>query len=186
MTNGKINLITGPMYSGKTTRLLERYRRYKIAGKNCLLIKFNRDKRYSNEQIVTHDKITYDAFSVGRLEDVNEIICNYDVICIDEIQFFNDGPVFCEKWANDGKIIEVCGLNGDYNKEPFESVSRMIPLVDDITYLKAVDKHSGKDAPFTVRLIDAREQILIGGKNIYDVMDRDNYNRFMKSRQEMY
>ena len=182
MNNGKVNLILGPMYSGKTSELLRRYRRYIIANKKCLLIKYSKDNRYSNNQVITHDDISYNAYNCSKLEEVNNIIDQYDVICVDEIQFFEDGHKYSDDWANSGKIVEVCGLNGDYNKQPFNTVSNIIPIVDDITYLTAVDKKSGNDAPFTARLISSNEQILIGGKNIYDVMDRNNWNTFMKGK----
>lgn len=186
MSKGKLNLIMGPMFSGKTTELLRRYKRYIIANKKCLLIKFNEDNRYSRGKIVTHDNNKgNDAYSCSKLEEVNSIVSDYDVICVDEIQFFNNAPEICDQWANQGKIVEVCGLNGDYNKKPFDSISKIIPKVDDITYLRAIDKHSGEEAPFTVRLINSNEQIIIGGKNIYDVMDRNNYNIFMSGKNEV-
>ena len=86
---GKLNLIIGPMFSGKSTLLLTRYRRYKIAGKNCLLIKYAKDDRYESTEsmIVTHDKLSYRAVACIRLADLDQYINNFDVICIDEIQF---------------------------------------------------------------------------------------------------
>jgi len=181
MNNGKINLILGPMYSGKSSELLRRYRRYIIANKKCLLVKYSKDNRYSTNQIITHDAVSYTAYNCSELSEINNMQ-QYDVICIDEIQFFENAAIYCNKWASEGLIIETCGLNGDFNRKPFATISNLIPLVDNIMYISAIDKNSGNEAPFTVRLINSNEQILIGGKNIYDVMDRQNYNTFMQSR----
>jgi thymidine kinase len=171
---GKLNLIIGPMFSGKSTLLLSRYRRYKIAGKNCLLIKYAKDDRYdSNEAtIVTHDKISYRAIACLRLADLDQYINDFDVICIDEIQFYPDAAIYCDKWANRGKIIEVSGLSGDYKRKPFEQISLLIPLADDIEHVKAVCRASGLDAPFSKRISKEEEQEVIGGEDKYMAVSR--------------
>lgn len=173
--NGNLNLIIGPMYSGKTSELLSRYLRYKVAGKNCLLIKYDNDKRYDSNKIVTHNLFKQDALNCNNLKEFDDKISSYDVILIDEIQFYPDANIFCDKWANQGKIIEASGLNGDFQRKPFQQISLLIPLCDKITHLVAVDKKSGNDAPFTVRLSNDSQQTLIGGDNIYQAMNRTNY-----------
>ena len=68
---------------------------------------------------------------LGRgLEQVDNIIQDYDVVCIDEVQFYPDSSIFCDKWANQGKIVEASGLNGDFKRQPFEQISKLIPLAD--------------------------------------------------------
>ena len=171
---GRLNLILGPMWSGKTSELLRRYNRYKIANKKCLLIKYSEDNRYDKHKVVTHDKISSDAINCSSLEKLDNIVINYDVICIDEIQFFNDAYIYCDKWANNNLIVEVCGLNGDFNRKPFKQISNLIPLVDNLIHLTAIDKRNGLDAPFTIRLIDSNKQKIIGGNEIYDVSCREN------------
>ena len=98
------------MFSGKSTTLLTRYRRYQIAGKKCLLIKYANDNRYSTKEIVTHDNLRYKATSCKKLKEVNEFVKDYDVICVDEIQFYPDGAYYTDLWANNGKIVEVMTL----------------------------------------------------------------------------
>ena len=105
-------------------------------------------------------------------------ISEYDVILIDEIQFYPDANIFCDKWANEGKIIEASGLNGDFQRKPFEQISLLIPLCENITHLVAVDKHSGDNAPFTVRLTKESQQTLIGGQEKYQAMNRVNYHNY--------
>ena len=175
MNNGKINIIIGPMYSGKSTTLLTRYNRYKIAKKRCILVKYKNDDRYDKSMVMTHDNKGFEAISCFKLEEINNKIKDFDVICIDEIQFYEDACVYCDLWANQNKIIEVCGLNGDYKRKPFEQISLLIPLVNDITFLKAVDEENGEDAIYTKRIVDNEERELIGGKESYIACSRKNY-----------
>ena len=175
--DGKLNLIMGPMFSGKSTILLTRYRRYQIAGKKCLLIKYAKDNRYtdSEEMLVTHDQISYRATSCNKLAEVHDFVQDYDVICIDEIQFYEDASHYCDLWANSNKIVEVCGLNGDYLRKPFEQISLLVPLADDISFVTAVCKATGKDACFTMRLSDEKEQEVIGSTDKYQAVSRERY-----------
>jgi thymidine kinase len=172
---GKLSMIIGPMFSGKSTILLTRYRRYQIAGKSCLLVKYSKDLRYddSETRLVTHDGISYQATSCQRLSELDDFIKDYDVICVDEIQFYEDAAEHCDRWANDGKIIEVCGLNGDYRRKPFEQISLLIPLADDLMHVKAVCRTTGKDAPFSMRLTNEEEQEVIGSTDKYQAVSRE-------------
>ena len=89
-----------------------------------------------------------DAICAITLADIDHLIDSYDVILIDEIQFYNDAAFMCDIWANKGKIVECYGLSGDYKREPFEQISKLIPLCDKITHLTAIDRTNGEDAPF--------------------------------------
>jgi len=171
---GKLNLIIGPMFSGKSTLLLTRYRRYKIAGKNCLLIKYAKDDRYESAEtmIITHDKLSYRAVACLRLADLDQYVNNFDVICIDEIQFYPDAALFCDEWANRGKIVEACGLSGDFLRKPFDQISLLIPMSDDIQHVKAVCRETGLDAPFSKRISAEQEQEVIGGEDKYVAVSR--------------
>lgn len=180
---GKLNLILGPMYSGKTSTLISRYLRYKVAGKKCLLIKYKDDNRYCEDKIVTHNLIQEDAFSCTNLSEYDSLVNDYDIILIDEIQFYKDSSIYCDKWANDGKIVEASGLNGDFKRKPFEQISLLIPLCDSISHLTAVDKENGQDAPFTARLGSQSSQTLIGGDDLYKAVCRENYINHVFSQQ---
>lgn len=174
---GKLNLIIGPMFSGKSTILLTRYRRYQIAGKRCLLVKYAKDRRYdgSEEMLITHDQLSYRATSCHQLSELKEIIQKYDVICIDEIQFYPDASQYCETWANAGKIVEVCGLSGDYRRQPFEQISLLIPLAEHINFVTAVCRDTGDEAPFTMRLSNEEQQEVIGSTDKYQAVSRARY-----------
>jgi len=172
------------MFSGKSTLLLTRYRRYKIAGKRCLLIKYANDDRYeeSESMIVTHDQLKYQAISSTQLKDLNEYINDFDVICIDEIQFYPDAAEYCDRWANQGKIVEACGLSGDYQRKPFEQISLLVALSDDIEHVKAVCRDTGLDAPFSKRISHEKEQEVIGGQDKYLAVSRQAFFAAIKKR----
>jgi len=172
---GELNIILGCMFSSKTSTLISRYKRYQIGGKKCIMIKYKFDTRYDNKCVITHDGIKIDAIVSSMLYELDKFIKDYDVICIDEIQFYKDADIFCDKWANDGKIVEVCGLNGDYKREPFEIISKLIPMADNILFLKAVCKESGEDAVYSNRLIENDLQEVIGGEDMYNAVSRKMY-----------
>ena len=179
--SGSLHLIIGPMFSGKTTELLRIYNRYKIANKLCVLVKYKDDTRYdSNHKVVTHNNKCDEAqFVCTHLSDIfkNENIINANIICIDEIQFYPDADIICDMWANNGKTVIVSGLNGDYKREPFEIISKLIPKAENITYLTAICKQTGKEACFTKRKrkIKNKDLLLIGGEETYCAVTRKNY-----------
>ena len=176
---GKIHLIIGPMYSGKTTELLRLYKRYYLAGKSCILIKHKDDTRYETDYVVTHDKKRLKALSTKTLSNIysNSDVSNSEVICIDEIQFYNDAADTCDKWANDGKIVIAAGLNGDYLREPFEQVSRLLAKVEmnNLTALTAICTETGQQASFSKRITNEKEIKVIGGSEKYIACSRKSY-----------
>ena len=184
---GKINLCIGPMYSGKTSTLLSRLERYKVAGKKCIIIKYINDNRYGEGKVITHNKYSHEAISTDLLTNMDNFVKDYDVIMIDEIQFYDDAAYKCDEWANKNKVVECFGLNGDFERKPFEQISLLVPLSDNITHLKAVETDSTnswdiQDAPFTFRIGNSNEKELIGGKEMYKALSRENYLKYTKSQ----
>lgn len=175
--DGRFNLILGPMWSGKTSELLKRYRRSVISNKKCVMIKYKNDTRYDNTMVVTHDGLKINALVCEYLVEVDKAVENYDVICIDEVQFYKDAHIFIDKWANSGKIIDACGLNGDFKRKCFNVISKLIPLADDIIYLRAICKETGNDAPYTGINIVVKDGVneIIGGSELYSSMDRKTF-----------
>lgn len=180
--DGKFNLILGCMWSGKSTELIRRYYRYKLAGKKCLMVKYAKDIRYDDSRVVTHDNLQVDSISCNYLYEIDCDIVKYDVICIDEIQFYKDAHIMVDKWANMGKIIEACGLNGTFDRKPWEVINKLIPLTENITFLKAICKENGKNAVYTDKNVGIdRESVEdIGGIDKYCCVDR---GLFYKNKQ---
>jgi len=167
---GKIILITSCMFAGKTETLLTYARRYKLAKKNIVLIKYSKDERYSVSDVCSHNntclKATFSVDNLKCIESTEEII-KADVVLVDEGQFFKDAPEVCDMFANSGKIVIIALLNGTYKREEFPVVSKLIPLAEEIINLKAVCS-CGEDAYFTKRIVAGEGTELIGGSESYE------------------
>eukprot|EP00850_Spirogloea_muscicola_P005398 SM000024S07860 [mRNA] locus=s24:1029501:1031091:+ [translate_table: standard] len=172
---GSIHLIVGPMFAGKTTRLLACVRQQSSAGRRIELVKSAKDKRYGEYTVSSHDGQHMPCTPLSRLEDLRSRIgpqrySKAEVIGIDEAQFFGDLADFCLRAADeDGKIIFVAGLDGDFRRAKFGSVVDLLPLADSVEKLLSRCALCGQEgvAPFTVRKTADTEVELVGGADIY-------------------
>lgn len=166
-----IELVFGPMFSGKTTTLLSYEKKFKNSNKLYMCINHSFDKRYTTDgKLATHDGNvseckTLCASSLKDIED--EMINPLQGIIIDEVQFFDGIDEFAEKWASKGKIVVCGGLNSDFRMKPFDNISKLIPKCDKIIHLKSLCVDCGGEAPFTERTIKSEEQTLVGTGDIY-------------------
>ncbi len=163
---GEIEVIYGPMFSGKSTELLRRIRRYTAAKKECLVLNYDKDNRYGTDCVATHDHVTWKAYPCASLESV-VVDSGVEVIGIDEGQFFADIVGFCERMANAGKIVIVAALDGNFMREPFGCILNLLPKAEKVTKLSAVCFLCAKDAAFTKRIGTETQIELIGGKDKY-------------------
>ena len=181
---GKIELILGPMFSGKSTRLIEQMRKYVYKAKKTIMVKYYADQRYSEKsEVVTHDLIKYDSINCKLLRNSFDTFKQYDVIGIDEGQFFADLVEVCEELALMGKIILIAALNGDFRMEPFPVIQRIISKSDKIKLLKAYCFNCHKDAKFSLRIVQSNETVLIGAGEAYKPACRDCHVFFSKQRE---
>ena len=181
---GKIELIIGPMFSGKSTRLIEQMRKYVYKAKKTIMVKYYADQRYSEKsEVVTHDLIKYDSINCKLLRNSFETLKQYDVIGIDEGQFFADLVEVCEELALKGKIILIAALNGDFRMEPFPVIQRIISKADKIKLLKAYCFNCHKDAKFSLRIVQSNETVLIGAGEAYKPACRECHVFFSKQRE---
>jgi len=137
---GRIELVMGPMFAGKSTELLRRVNRYEISGKTCLSVKFAADTRYSVECISTHDRNTRNAVACTRLSEIGDCWKQFDVIGVDEGQFFEDILEFSEGAANLGKIVVISSLNGTYERKGWTNILNLIPLCEEVRQISAICK----------------------------------------------
>ncbi len=176
-----VTLILGPMFSSKTLELISIYERYKYTKKKVLVIKHSIDNRYSNDSyLCTHNNIKIPALECTNLYDIETIdrinILDYDVILIDEIQFFKDNFEFCNNMANKGKIVYASGLSSNFKREMFKNMDMMISNADNIIFKQAVCQICYiNNASFTIRLSNETREIIIGGDNIYKAVCRKCY-----------
>ena len=181
---GKIELILGPMFSGKSTRLIEQMRKYVYKAKKTIMVKYYADQRYSEKsEVVTHDLIKYDSINCKFLRNSFDTLKQYDVIGIDEGQFFADLVEVCEELALMGKIILIAALNGDFRMEPFPVIQRIISKSDKIKLLKAYCFNCHKDAKFSLRIVQSNETVLIGAGEAYKPACRECHVFFSKQRE---
>jgi len=172
-----VQVILGPMFSGKTTELLRRIRRYNVANRSCLVVKYANDTRYDAEQVSTHDKHMMEAIPVSILSSIEEKASKYQVIGIDEGQFFPDLIEFCESMANLGKIVVVAALDGTFQRKPFGRVLELIPIAEQVTKLNAVCMMCFQDAPYSRRIGNETEVQVIGGADKYIACCRSCFNK---------
>ena len=172
-----IILITGSMFSEKTTTLLSYARKYRLAKKKVVLIKNAEDQRYSARNISSHNQDFIEAtFAVQSLHPVQAApeVAAGDVILIDEGQFFPDLAEVCAAWAAEGKHVVVSALNGTFERKPFPAISGLIPQVNQIIHLSAVCTVCGQPAHFS-HLKSAggpAGEPLIGGAEHYEARCR--------------
>lgn len=187
---GIIRLYIGPMFSGKTSSLIEAYTRHSIGKRKCLLIKFSGDNRYDENEVVAHNgKKISSTYVCNLLCEADNIVSEYDVICIDEVQFFEDAPIFCDKWANQGLIVEASGLSGTYLRTEFPVISKLIPIAEEVYKKSAVCVETGNDAQFTIRTSEEKDVVVVGGSDKYKPVDRHTFfeaNNYIKYDEEMF
>ena len=183
--SGYLELIIGPMFAGKTTTLLTRYKSKKLSKKPKLLIKYKHDTRFSINCVRTHCgsiNIEADVFVDALIKIQGDILDKYKFIFIDEGQFFPDLHDFVVKMLNADKHIYIAGLNGTFKQEPFPNLNlqNLIPLCDNIIFLRATCHLCKRKncASFTTRNCANQELIVIGGENLYKVTCRKCMNLY--------
>lgn len=181
---GKLEVICGSMFSGKSEELLYRLRRAEYAKKHVLTIKPAIDNRKSVSCIVCHSGGSREALPVGSCEDsLNTIMkladSTVDVVGIDEVQFFPPQtiPVVCTL-LDQGKRVIVAGLDLDFRGEPFGIMPALLALADEVSKLRAICMCCGNEANFSQRLINGapakydEPTILVGGEECYEARCR--------------
>jgi len=177
--SGFLKIIFGPMFSGKTTELLNVYRLYTLCDISCCVVNHSSDNRYDAKMLSSHDKVMIPCFSVKNLTSILDKINNYQVFLINEAQFFNDlyETVFTlvEKYK---KRVYICGLDGDFTRSKFGQIIDLIPLADEIEKKKAICMgcKNGTKGIFTQRLSAETGQMIIGVKN-YRAVCRKCFNK---------
>ena len=176
---GYLEVILGPMFSGKTSRLLEIYRKYEgIIGKKVVVINHYTDNRYGeNTELYTHSRDKIPCLPLKELKDYEKkhLPENIEarkniVLLINEGQFFPDVANMIPRFVEDfGMTVFVCGLDGDFRRRKIGGILNLIPYADKITKLTSVckgcDGSCGKDALFTYRVSSETEQVVIGSDN---------------------
>ncbi|MCK5633072.1 thymidine kinase [bacterium] len=179
---GTLEVVCGPMFSGKSEELIRRLRRAQIAKLNVLTCKHALDNRHTIECVVTHNGNKLKAEALSSVEDILRLgqEKNIDVVGIDEVQWFDNYiiSIIC-KLIEAGKRVIVAGLDLDFRGVPFGSMPILLAVADHITKLQAICTICGKDAHFTQRLVNNKPAnyddpvILVGAQESYQARCRD-------------
>lgn len=185
--SGKIELVIGCMYSGKSTELQRRIRRFLSIQKTVMVIKHASDIRYDNgNYLSTHDQTTIPCISVNKLDfiktkqpvELYKTFINTDVIVVEEGQFFTD---LLEMIVYSADIMKkhciIGGLNGDFQRNPFGDINLLVPHAESIHKLSAlcVQCKDGTAAHFSKRITASKDQILVGSEGDYIPVCRMHY-----------
>jgi len=187
---GYLELILGPMFSGKSSRIVEIYKQCEFCNISVAVINHTIDNRYDDELLSTHDKVKIPCMKTERLMDLwNESIeledeltnipqvqqkikvATSEVILINEGQFFPDLEDFVRLLLNNGKKIYICGLDGDFERKKFGNILDLIPLCDKVTKLTSLCSlcKNGTPGIFSMRLTNETDQTVVGSDNYIPV-----------------
>ncbi len=171
---GWIEVIVGPMFSGKSEELIRRLRRAEIGKQRVQIFKPVIDQRYSKNGIVSHSGLEIpSALVTTGAEILEKVAPRTEVVGIDEAQFLGEGIVgVCARLAELGKRVIVAGLDTDFMGRPFEPMPRLLAVAEEITKLLAICMQCGNPAVHTQRIVASDELIVVGASGMYEARCR--------------
>lgn len=175
---GRIEVICGSMFSGKTEELIRRLNRARIAQQKVEIYKPMIDTRYSEEDVVSHDSNSVASTPVESSQSILLMATEADVIGIDEAQFFDEGLVeVCNTLANRGKRIIIAGLDMDFKGVPFGPMPALCAIAEDVTKVHAICVRCGNLAHVSHRIVAGDKQVMLGELQEYEPLCRHCYNK---------
>ncbi len=172
---GWIEVICGPMFSGKTEELLRRLRRTVIARQPLQVFKPKIDNRYAETKIVSHSAVAMEAVVVSSAEEIARAVRpETRVVGIDEVQFFDPSIVeLVERLASKQNMrVVVAGLDLDYQGEPFGPMPSLLSIAEYVTKTLAICIQCGAPAGRSQRLVGGGGQVLVGATESYEARCR--------------
>lgn len=180
-TRGRIEVICGSMFSGKTEELIRRLRRAEIAKQKVQVFKPAIDNRYHAERVTSHNGADFEAIPVNSEEAILQVMdADTTVVAIDEVQFFSDSVInICETLARQGKRVICAGLDMDFRGVPFGPMPAILSRAELVDKLHAICVVCGEEASRTQRLIDGEPAayddpvVLVGADEVYEARCRE-------------
>ena len=184
---GWIEVICGPMFSGKSEELIRRLRRAMIARKRVEVFKPTIDDRYSADEIVSHGDLRMKSEALDRTRDIlQRIDWRTEVIGVDEANFM--GPDLIEiagTLADSGKQVIIAGLDTDYMGRPFSPVPELLAMAESITKTLAICVRCGNPAKHTQRLVESDDLIVVGASGMYEARCRRCFEPGVPKQDEL-
>ena len=185
---GWIEVITGPMFAGKTEELLRRIKRLEYAKKNIILFKPSIDNRYAEDNVISHNKNKARSINISESSDILKYVNkSTDVVAIDEVQFLDEAVIaVIDFLAENGIRVMVSGLDMDFRGEPFSMMPTLLSMAEKVDKLTAVCLICGEPATRTQRIIDGKPAryydpiVLIGAEENYEARCRKCHKVYRK------
>ena len=174
---GWIEVVCGPMFSGKTEELIRRCRRAVYAKQQVAIFKPKLDTRYAEVEVVSHTKQSLTARPVETADEILEQLDpDVEVIGIDEAQFIPKNLVaVCQSLANEGKRVNVAGLDLDYRGVPFEPMPTLMAVAEFVTKALAICVVCGNPASRSQRLVRGTDRVVLGATESYEPRCRKHH-----------
>lgn len=178
---GRIEVICGSMFSGKTEELIRRLKRAKFAKQRVEIFKPFIDTRYSEEDVVSHDQNAIRSTPIDSSGNILLLASNIDVVGIDEAQFLDEGLTeVCNRLANNGVRVIIAGLDMDFKGVPFGPIPALCAIADEVTKVHAICVKCGALANISHRLVANEHRVLLGEQEEYEPLCRDCYQKTLQ------
>ena len=175
---GRIEVVCGSMFSGKTEELIRRLRRAQFAKQKVEIFKPAIDTRYSDEEVVSHDHNAIPSTPLDSSASILLLAGDIDVVGIDEAQFFDMGLVdVCNELAYRGVRVIIAGLDMDYKGIPFGPMPALCAIADDVTKVHAICVKCGNLAYVSHRTVEGSQRVLLGETQEYEPLCRECYQK---------
>ena len=182
---GRIEVICGSMFSGKTEELIRRLKRAKFAKQKVEIFKPSLDTRYSDIEVVSHDSNHISSTPIESSTSILLLATDVDVVGIDEAQFFDADLVdVCNELARRGTRVIIAGLDMDFKCQPFGPMPALMSIADEVTKVHAICVKCGNLAYVSHRLVSNDKQVLLGEKAEYEPLCRECYHAALREREE--
>lgn len=181
---GRIEVICGSMFSGKTEELIRRLKRASFAKQRVEIFKPAIDTRYSNDEVISHDRNSIQSTPIDSSASILLFSSEIDVVGIDEAQFFDEGLVnVCNELANRGIRVIIAGLDMDFKGIPFGPMPDLCAIADEVTKVHAICVRCGDLAYISHRIIASNKRVLLGEKEEYEPLCRCCYQKAIKQAE---
>ena len=182
---GRIEVVCGSMFSGKTEELIRRMKRAKFAKQKVEIFKPSLDTRYSDVDVVSHDQHSIPSTPIDSSSTIALLSSDIDVVGIDEAQFLDDGVVdVCNDLANRGVRVIVAGLDMDFQGKPFGPMPALCAIADEVTKVHAICVKCGALAYISHRLVANDKRVLLGEQMEYEPLCRECYQRIVNGDEQ--